>query len=439
MDSEYDAIVLGTGLKECILSGLLSVDGLKVLHMDRNPYYGADSASLNLQQLFEKFKDNAKPGDNLGPSRDYNVDLIPKFIIAAGILVKMLIHTNVTKYLEFKSVEGSYVYKAGKIHKVPATDSEAMSSNLMGMFEKNRCRKFFTFVQEYEHENPKTHKGWDLAKVTMKEVFNKFGLEETTIDFVGHSMALHRNDEYLEEPARDTIDKIRLYCESLARYGKSPYIYPLYGLGELPQGFARLSAIYGGTYMLNKPIDEIVVTNGVVTGVKSEGQIASCKMVIGDPSYFPNKVKKVGQVIRIICIMDHPIPSTGDVDSVQIIIPQKQVNRKSDIYISMISNSHFVAAKGKYIAIISTTVETDQPEHECEPALKLLGPIIDRFVSLVDTYEPTDDGTKDKCFVSTSFDATSHFETTCLDVMDIYRRITGKEVDLTPKEPEEEQ
>ena len=31
MDEEYDVIVLGTGLKECILSGLLSVDGLKVL------------------------------------------------------------------------------------------------------------------------------------------------------------------------------------------------------------------------------------------------------------------------------------------------------------------------------------------------------------------------------------------------------------------------
>lgn len=30
MDEAYDAIVLGTGLKECIISGLLSVDGLKV-------------------------------------------------------------------------------------------------------------------------------------------------------------------------------------------------------------------------------------------------------------------------------------------------------------------------------------------------------------------------------------------------------------------------
>ena len=57
------------------------------------------------------------------------------------------------------------------------------------------------------------------------------------------------------------------------RYGNSPYIYPLYGLGELPQGFARLSAIYGGTYMLNKPVEEIVYDNGVAVGVKSEGEV----------------------------------------------------------------------------------------------------------------------------------------------------------------------
>lgn len=29
-DGEYDAIVLGTGLKECILSGLLATDGMRV-------------------------------------------------------------------------------------------------------------------------------------------------------------------------------------------------------------------------------------------------------------------------------------------------------------------------------------------------------------------------------------------------------------------------
>ena len=56
MDQSYDVIVCGTGLKECILSGLMSQAGKKVLHVDRNSYYGGESASLNLEQLYEKFK-----------------------------------------------------------------------------------------------------------------------------------------------------------------------------------------------------------------------------------------------------------------------------------------------------------------------------------------------------------------------------------------------
>jgi len=42
--------------------------------------------------------------------------------------VKLLIHTGVTRYLEFKSVDGSYVYKSGKIHKVPSSEKEALTS-----------------------------------------------------------------------------------------------------------------------------------------------------------------------------------------------------------------------------------------------------------------------------------------------------------------------
>ncbi|PNH05438.1 putative secretory pathway GDP dissociation inhibitor 1 [Tetrabaena socialis] len=91
MNEEYDAIVLGTGLKECIISGLLSVDKKKVLHIDRNNYYGGESASLSLIQ----------------------------------------------------AVDGSYVLQKGKVHKVPANDSEALRSPLMGLFEKRRARNFF--------------------------------------------------------------------------------------------------------------------------------------------------------------------------------------------------------------------------------------------------------------------------------------------------------
>lgn len=54
----------------------------------------------------------------------------------------------------------------------------------------------------------------------------------------------------------------------------------------------------------------------------------------------------------------------------------------SDIYVCMISYAHNVAAQGKYIAIVSTTVETNEPEVEIEPALELLEPIDQKSVSI---------------------------------------------------------
>lgn len=59
----------------------------------------------------------------------------------------------------------------------------------------------------------------------------------------------------------------------------------------------------------------------------------------------------------------------------------------------MISFAHNVAAEGKYIAIASTTVETNDPESEIKPALDLLLPIEQKFISISDLYEPTDTGT----------------------------------------------
>ncbi|KAL9231917.1 hypothetical protein vseg_007077 [Gypsophila vaccaria] len=433
MDEEYDVIVLGTGLKECILSGLLSVDRLKVLHMDRNDYYGGASTSLNLNQLWKRFRGDEQPPESLGQSKEYNVDMIPKFMMANEVLVRILIHTDVTKYLNFKAVDGSFVYKKGKIYKVPATDVEALKSPLMGLFEKRRARKFFIYVQDYEDNDPKSHEGLDLNKITARDLIKKYGLEDDTIDFIGHALALYLDDSYLDQPALDFVKRMKLYAESLARFrGGSPYIYPLYGLGELPQGFARLSAVYGGTYMLNKPDCAVVFDDsGKAIGVSSEGETAKCKKVVCDPAYLPDKVRKVGRVTRAICIMSHPIRETHDSHSVQVILPQKQLGRKSDMYLFCCSYTHNVAAKGKYIAFVTTEAETDQPETELKPAIDLLGPVDEIFYDAYDRYEPVNDPEADNCFISTSYDATTHFESTVKDVIALYNKITGKELDLS--------
>lgn len=134
---------------------------------------------------------------------------------ANGNLVKVLVHTDVTKYLEFKAVDGSFVLSKARVEKVgpkagrglallhtaqpagscrsscrgacglpsrrgrqrghrardvrslrarpwpvpwlaqvPATDWEALKSPLMGLFEKRRAAKFFSYCQQYNERDP---------------------------------------------------------------------------------------------------------------------------------------------------------------------------------------------------------------------------------------------------------------------------------------------
>lgn len=115
-------------------------------------------------------------------------------MMANGELVKILTHTDVTRYLEFKQIAGSYVYRDGVIAKVPATEMEAVRSPLMGLFEKRRAKKFFEFVQNYKADDAATHQGMDINFTPMSEIYKYFGLEAGTIDFIGHALALHLED-----------------------------------------------------------------------------------------------------------------------------------------------------------------------------------------------------------------------------------------------------
>jgi len=165
MNETWDYLILGTGLTETILGGLLSLDDKKVLNLDRNEYYGGEGASLSLEQLYQHFegKDAVIPKE-YGKSRDWNVDLIPKFILANGKLVKILRACGITG-LDFVLIDGSYVYQKGKIYKVPADLAEVTSSPLMGFMEKIRCKGFLSFVMGYDPKDSKTYGKYDLTKM----------------------------------------------------------------------------------------------------------------------------------------------------------------------------------------------------------------------------------------------------------------------------------
>uniref|UniRef100_A0A8C5PDS2 Uncharacterized protein n=1 Tax=Leptobrachium leishanense TaxID=445787 RepID=A0A8C5PDS2_9ANUR len=53
---------------------------------------------------------------------------------------------------------------------------------------------------------------------------------------------------------------------------------------------------------------------------------------------------------------------------------------------------------------------------EIQPAVEILEPIDQKFVSISDMYGPTDLGTESQIFISHTYDSTTHFETTCNDI-----------------------
>merc|ERR1719291_798267 len=467
---EWDVVILGTGMKECLLSGLLSVAGKKVLHLDRNSYYGGASASLDIDQLFEKFKCTGLPSElELGKLRDYAVDMVPKFLMAGGQLVKVLIHTKVANYMEFKPVDGSYVYRGGKepkIHKVPITPKEALKTSMLSMMEKGRMAQFTSWVAGVKPDDPATWKAGaikktqlDLNKMTGAEFFKYWSLEAGTIEFLTHVCALYQDNTYVDKPALEIVQKMQLYLDSMTRFPNmtSPYIYPLYGLGELPQAFARLAAVHGGTYMLNRDLDgepvfgpddlQVEYADGAACGVKVKEVMAKSKIIIGDASYFPGKSKKVGGVVRPIALLDEPLPQMAkdSAGSCQVILPAGQVGRTNDLYLFFGGGCHKVAPVNKYVAFLSTKIENEYPEgtspdavaaKELSAGLVLLqaSKPTKLFYDMYNIMDPLSDGCTDKVFISKSFDPTSHFESAIKDVLEIYERITGAPLEMKEDE-----
>ncbi len=321
-----------------------------------------------------------------------------------------------------------------RVSKVPANETEALKSDLLGLLEKRRFRSFLMFVDKFDPADPCTHKGYDPKQVTMGELMKSYSLGDSTMDFVGHAIALHTENSYLDEPYGLTVRKMKLYFDSLMQYGCSPYLYPMYGLGELPQGFARLSARYGGTYMLRAALEKILMKDGKFAGVVVDGKIARASQCACDPSYVPDRVRQVYQVVRAIVILDHPPACVKPpIDSCQIIIPNNQCGRRSDIYICCVGWKNEVAPKGYYLAIVATMCETGPNGNwrdEVRIGVDALGPAIDTFYSLDNFYEPIDNGQESQIFVSSSYDPTTHFETTSIDIVRIYEAMTGEKIDF---------
>ena len=69
----------------------------------------------------------------------------------------------------------------------------------------------------------------------------------------------------------------------------------------------------------------------------------------------------------------------------------------------MVSAVHAVCKNGYYVAIIIAMVETNDYEKELEVAYDLVGPVLEKFITVSDLYVPVTDFS-DNVFVTKSLD-----------------------------------
>lgn len=92
----------------------------------------------------------------------------------------------------------------------------------------------------------------------------------------------------------DGIKASKAFLESLGRYGNTPFIFPMYGSGELPQCFCRLCAVFGGVYHLKRGIDGLIVKDNKCCGVISNKRRLNAKHVILSSSCGPSEYLENG-------------------------------------------------------------------------------------------------------------------------------------------------
>ncbi|KHN86779.1 Rab proteins geranylgeranyltransferase component A [Toxocara canis] len=356
LPSDVDVVVLGTGLPESIIAAACARSGLSVLHLDRNDYYGGAWSSFHLQSITEWVDRMTKgmdakpePSDGnitlgegeecvpIGRNRNvdnihlqwhitepdateseqngatesdhpvrsdvennwrrFSIDLLPKVLLSRGAMVQVICDSEVSKYCEFKcvgrllclsanedSVEGTLL----NLQVVPCSRSEIFQSEAITMLEKRRIMKFLTSCMQW-HQNPDEIDGWsDFAGKPFDDFIESRGITGNLKNFVTDAIGILRPNVI----AKEGLEAVFRFMESVGRFGDSPFLWTLYGSGELPQCFCRLCAVFGGVYCLKQPLDALVLKENRVVAVITNGQRITCKHVIADFSYLPSRYLK---------------------------------------------------------------------------------------------------------------------------------------------------
>lgn len=386
LPKEYDIIIAGTGLTESILSAALSRIGKIVLHIDRNQFYGGEFSSHSLASLIEWieqintnetqyassnkcnnnlknfFKENhyewnsnlAEESKNeiLKLSRRFSMDLAPNVFYSRGQFIELLISSDVSKYCEFRMVNQILTRNESRIEKVPTSRSEVFKTNQLSMIEKRVMMQFIQSCMKDNNFQDFFASTNDAEQTTFKAFIQSKKFSKSIENYLLNAVAMSNETQ----TALDGLKQVKRFLDSVGRFGDSPFLFSLYGTGELPQCFCRMSAVFGGIYHLSLTLDSLNLVDGSVESVDTKSNTETnsykCKHLVMDCTYAPLEYldlnnEKNTEISRCVLITNKSLfPTEDQFENISLLYLGKSNLNQSEIYLIEASSASQCCPKG---------------------------------------------------------------------------------------------
>jgi len=333
-------------------------------------------------------------------NRKFNLDISPKFLFSAGPLVKTIIKANITHYAEFKVVDRILMWRDNFIVEVPCNRSDVFTSSFLSMIEKRTLMKFLTFCLENEEMEES-----DQRK-PFKEFLTSKRLSENLQSFIIYSIAMVKPDDETEIAMAQT----RSFLSSLGHYGKTPFLWALFGTGEIPQMFCRMSAVFAGLYCLDKVPVHMVLSEAEVVETETGKRVCKnvlidkhevhCKYLVADPTYIPScfiKFNESQRVSKAILVVSHSLAYSSSEHLSFLTIPPLE-GKKESVRVIEVGPSSSACPTGLYIVYLSS------------PAVEHAYTDLSEYVSLIVYSTGDTESKKPKLYWSVYFNQYSEFE-----------------------------
>ncbi|XP_034376119.1 rab proteins geranylgeranyltransferase component A 2 [Arvicanthis niloticus] len=316
-------------------------------------------------------------------SRRFNIDLVSKLLYSQGSLIDLLIKSNVSRYAEFKTVTRILAFREGKIEQVPCSRADVFNSKELTMVEKRMLMKFLTFCLDYEQHSDEYQ---DFKQCSFSDYLKTKKLTPNLQHFILHSIAM------TSESSCTTLDGLQAtknFLQCLGRFGNTPFIFPLYGQGEIPQCFCRMCAVFGGIYCLRHKVQCLVVDkdSGRCKGIIDDfGQRISANYFIVEDSYLSKETcsnVQYKQISRAVLITDQSILKSDSDQQISILVVPPLEPGTASVRVMELCSSTMTCMKDSYLVHL-TCFSSKTAKEDLEPVVKQL------FIPFAETEAETD-------------------------------------------------